>query len=53
MEGDDHTMLLHDREELDDDLGNWANQDLALSTLLGIVNALKSIVQHADSHHFD
>lgn len=44
-------MLLHDGEELDYDLGNGTNQNLTLSTFLGVVNALKSIVQHADSHH--
>lgn len=46
------TVLLHDSQELDDDLGAGADEDLALATLLGIVNALKSIVQHADTNHF-
>lgn len=44
-------MLLHDAEELDDDLGAGADQDLTLATLLGIVDALKSIVQHANTDH--
>lgn len=45
------TVLLHDLEELDDDLGGGADQDLTLSTLFGVINALKSIVQHADTDH--
>lgn len=44
-------MLLHDREKLDDNLGNGADEDLAFAALFGVVNALKSIVQHANSHH--
>ena len=45
------TVLLHDLQELDDDLGGGADKNLTLSTLFGIVNALKSIVQHADTNH--
>lgn len=45
-------MLLHDGEELDDDLGDGADEDLTLSALLGVVKALKSIVQHANTDHF-
>lgn len=45
------TVLLHDLQELDDDLGAGTDKDLALSTLFSIVNALKSIVQHADTNH--
>lgn len=45
------TVLLHDSQELDDDLGNGTDENLTLSTLLSIVNALKSIVQHADTDH--
>lgn len=44
-------MLLHDLEELDDNLGDGADQDLTLTTLLSIIDALESIVQHADTHH--
>lgn len=44
-------MLLHDGQELDDNLRDRADEDLALSALLGIANALKSIVQHANSDH--
>lgn len=37
-------MLLHDSEELDDDLRVWSNQDLSLSGLLGIVDGLEAVV---------
>lgn len=45
------TVFLHDLQELDDDLRGGTNKDLTLSTLFSIVNALKSIVQHADTDH--
>ena len=45
------TMLLHDSQELDDDLGDGANENLTLAALLSIINALKSIVQHAYKDH--
>lgn len=48
----EHTVLLHDSEELDDDLGAWSDQDLSLSSFLGIVDALKAIVQDRGSDHF-
>jgi hypothetical protein len=35
-----HTVLLHDTEELDDDLGARSDQALSLSCLLGIVDRL-------------
>lgn len=46
------TMLLHDNEELNDDLRRWSDHDLALATLFGIVHALKGIIEHTYSHHF-
>lgn len=45
------TVLLHHAEELDDDLGARPDQDLALARLLGIVDALESVVQDRRSHH--
>ena len=44
-------MLLHDLEELDDHLGGGTDEDLALATLLGVVDALEGVVQHADADH--
>ena len=45
------TVLLHDDKELDDDLGRRPDHDLPLPTLLSVVHALESVIQHADSHH--
>jgi hypothetical protein len=39
------TVLLHHAEELDDDLGAGADEHLALSGLLGIVDAVEGIVE--------
>lgn len=44
-------MLQHDSEELDDDLGARPDENLALTTLLGIGNALEAVVQDTDAHH--
>jgi len=38
-------VLLHDTEELDDDLGGRADQDLSLSGLLGVVDGIERIVE--------
>jgi hypothetical protein len=43
-------VLLHDRKELDDDLGAWADQDLTLTGLLGIVDGVERIVQDGGLH---
>jgi len=40
------TMLLHDTEEFDNDLGARSDHDLSLSSLLGIVDALQAIVEN-------
>ena len=44
-------MLLHDAEELDDDLGAGPDHDLALAGLLGVVDVLESIVQNRSANH--
>ena len=46
-------MLLHDREELDDDLGGGAEKHLPLAALLGVEHVLEGIVEDADAHHDD
>lgn len=46
-----HTVLLHDLEELDNDLGGRSDQDLALARLLGVVDALESIVENGSADH--
>jgi hypothetical protein len=44
-------VLLHDGQELDDDLGGGADEHLALSPLLRVEHVLQRIVQDTDSHH--
>ena len=46
------TVLLHDAEELDDDLGGRTDQDLALAGLLGVVDGVKRIVEDGGLDHF-
>lgn len=45
-------MALHDLEELDNDLGGRSDQDLTLAGLLGIVDAVKSVVENGSADHF-
>lgn len=40
------TVLLHDAQELDNNLGRWSDHDLSLSSLLGIVDSVQAIVLH-------
>ena len=37
-------MLLHDREELDDDLGRGSDKHLALALALGVDDGVKGVV---------
>lgn len=50
--GGKRTMLLHDRQELDDDLGARSDQDLTLASLFGVVDALESVVENGGLDHF-
>lgn len=45
-------MLLHNLEKLDDDLGAWSDQDLALASFLGVVDTLEGIVENGSANHF-
>ena len=45
-------MLLHDSEELDDDLGAGPDEDLALASLLGVVHGVEGIVEDGSLDHF-
>ena len=45
-----HTVLLHDTEELDDNLGVGSDQDLSLSGLLGVVDGIERIVENGSLH---
>lgn len=42
---DKRTVLLHDAQELDNDLGARSDEDLALARLLGVVDAVERIVE--------
>lgn len=45
-------MTLHDLQELDDNLGAWADQNLALAGLLGVVDGIERIVEDGGLDHF-
>lgn len=49
--GVERTVLLHGLEELDDDLGAGADQDLTLASLLGVVDAVEGIVKDGGADH--
>jgi len=44
-------VLLHDGEELDDDLGGRSDEHLPLATLLGVEHVLEGIVEDTDANH--
>lgn len=44
-------MLLHDRQELDDNLGGRTDNDLALAATFSIVDAVQAVVQDRDADH--
>lgn len=48
-----HTVLLHDSQELDNDLGRRTDHDLASAGLLGVVDGVKRIVEDRSADHFD
>lgn len=45
-------MSLHDGQELDDDLGGGSDHDLALASLLGVVDGIERIVEDGSLDHF-
>lgn len=44
-------VTLHDLEELDNDLGAGADQNLTLASLLGVVDGVERIVEDGSSNH--
>ena len=52
MVGRRRTVLLHDVQEADDDLGGRTDQDLALAGLLGVVDGVERIVENGSLDHF-
>ena len=51
MVGRRRTVLLHDVQEADDDLGGRTDQDLALAGLLGVVDGVEGIVEDGSLDH--
>jgi hypothetical protein len=47
-----HTVLLHDAEELDDNLGGRTDENLSLSGFLGVVDGVERIVKDGCFDHF-
>ena len=45
-------MTLHDSQKLDDDLGAGSDKDLALASLLGVVDGVERIVKDGGLNHF-
>jgi len=45
-------MLLHQGQELDNDLRGRTDQDLTLAALLGIVDVVEAVVQDGNADHF-
>jgi hypothetical protein len=46
-----HTVFLHGLKELDNNLGAWSDQNLALSRFLGIIDAFQRIVEDGSFDH--
>lgn len=46
-----HTVLLHDAEELDNDFAARPDHHLALARLLGVVNGVERIVEDGCACH--
>jgi hypothetical protein len=46
-------MSLHGAEELDNNLGAWPDQNLALSSFFSVVDALQRIVEDRCLDHID
>jgi hypothetical protein len=49
----EHTVLLHNAQELDDDLRRRPDEDLSLTGLLGIVDGVEGVVENGSLDHFD
>lgn len=47
------TVLLHDVQELDNDLRRGTDQDLTATHLLGVVDGVERIVENGGADHFD
>ena len=45
------TVLLHDRQELDNDRGGRTDHDLTLTTAFSVVDAVQAVVQNRGADH--
>lgn len=45
-------MLLHNLEELDDNLGGRSDENLSLTGLFGVVDGVKSVSENGSTSHF-
>lgn len=46
-------MFLHDTQKLDNNLGAWSDEDLALSGFFGVVDGIERIVEDTGFDHFE
>jgi hypothetical protein len=46
-------VLLHNGQNLDDDLGRRSDQNLSLSSSLGVDDVVQAVVKNGDSDHFE
>lgn len=46
-------MSLHNSQKLDNDLGRGSDQDLSLTSLLGVGNSLKSVSENRSASHVE
>ena len=47
------TVLLHDAQNLDDDLGSRSDEHLTLASSFGVDNVVETVVEDGDSDHFE
>jgi len=45
-------MLLHNTQNLDDDLGSGSDEHLTLASSFGVDNVVETVVEDGDSDHF-
>jgi len=51
VSSDVHTVLLHNREELDNDLGARADHNLTLALLLSVVDGVEAVIEDGRASH--
>ena len=46
-------MLLHDRQDLDDDLGSGPDEHLPLASSFGVDDVVQTVVEYGDTGHLE